>query len=73
MLLQDFSSLLGILIPDSLIHLELEKMPSLPHTPDSEPVVELTATHPRSPAFQGDHQHLPCSPFKRLTPFLCTA
>lgn len=55
MFLQDFSSLLKILIPDSLINLELEKMSSLPYTPDPEPAVQLTATHPRFPVLQGLH------------------
>lgn len=56
-----FTSLPGILIPDSLINLKLEKMSSLPHTPDPEPVGQLIATYPHSPVLQGLHWHLPCS------------
>ena len=60
-----FSSLLGKLIPDSLLNLELEKMSSLPRTPNPEPAVLLTATHPRFPALQGLHWHPPCSPVQK--------
>lgn len=73
MLLQDLVPCLGYSFLIVWFILNLKKMSSLLHTRDSEPVVQLTATHPRLPVFQGVHQHLPCSPFRGPTAFFCTA